>query len=377
MTPEEDLEPLHNTVLVFSRARTSTFQNLSSWKQVADLVKRLNAALHRIGASHHRVELVRRGPVTYFVTCANSPRFNWNISLSHKDVGENLDYFAPGHMAMGIRGEVRTVYLIEKTSLVDMTGEFVITEYLDEDSRKQFHSFNQIREQLFNDAMVQLGLHYRFKCLVVESGMVNAVQQVMAQSTPPSVSWWQDTGYFVNGFLFPGVPQHTKFAFCDFDTKHVRYWTVLQSTFQFMLKYKRNEFWAIDSSLETGSSFWTSMENLCTRIRKTCATDLDQEGYDRFAEEIAKEFTRLGEWAEASKLTRSDCTSQHRPRPLSPYRYFIRRLVYRFWTIKERIYISLFDRRKLRTRLSRPMPASPASGDENACEHWLYFPSRK
>lgn len=97
LDPVNDLSPLLNTVLVFARARTSTFQNLSSWNQVSELAKRLNSAADSVGASYHQVELVRRGPKTYFLTCSRSPRFNWNISLSHRDVGRNLDFFAPDH----------------------------------------------------------------------------------------------------------------------------------------------------------------------------------------------------------------------------------------------------------------------------------------
>lgn len=91
-----DLEPLLNTVLVFARARTSTLQSIYSWHKVEDLARRLNIAVDSSGASHHRIELVRRGPMTFFVTCSNSPRFNWNVSLTHRDVGKNLDFLLQG-----------------------------------------------------------------------------------------------------------------------------------------------------------------------------------------------------------------------------------------------------------------------------------------
>src|ERR1700737_4168697 len=95
--PAFDLEPLLNTILVFARARTSTLQNMASWNHVRRLVKRLNAVVDSVpGASHHKVELVRRGPY-YFVTCSRSPRFNWSVHLTQRDVGRNLDMFASGH----------------------------------------------------------------------------------------------------------------------------------------------------------------------------------------------------------------------------------------------------------------------------------------
>ena len=94
----EDVRCLLNTVLVFARARTSTFQNMSCWAQVAKLCHRLNATADKVGASHHKIELVRRGPTCFFVVCSNSPRFIWNVFLSHRDMGKNLDYFAAGHI---------------------------------------------------------------------------------------------------------------------------------------------------------------------------------------------------------------------------------------------------------------------------------------
>lgn len=220
LRPEEDLEPLLNTVLVFTRARTATLQNVSSWKQVSSLAKKLNASLD-VDQSHHRLELVRRGPKTYFVTCANSPRFNWKVSLSHQDVGENLDYFAPGHMAWDTKDMKAIVYMVETSSFEGLTGEWVLLDYLDDERcRVEWKRFNRVREALFNEVLAKLGLEYRVKCLVVYPGMVEAVQKVMVQSKPPSPKWWENYCYFVNGFLFPGIPQQCNLAFCGFDTNY-------------------------------------------------------------------------------------------------------------------------------------------------------------
>jgi len=239
--PEEDLDPLLNTVLVFSRARTSALQNLSSWNQVSKLAKRLNAAADAIGHPHHRLELVRRGPKTYFITCTNSPRFNWNVFLSHRDVGLNLDYFAPGHMAGTTTSKKSSVHLAEKGSFEGLTGEWVFLEYLNDESTREWKIFNETREKLCNAALQKFGLEYRIKSLLVEPGMVASVRHTMAQSSPPSLQWWEDYCFFVNGFLFPEIPQHAKFAFCGFDTKYDRYWALLRSTFVFTMKYCTND----------------------------------------------------------------------------------------------------------------------------------------
>jgi hypothetical protein len=356
-------------VLVFTRARTATLQNVSSWKQVSSLAKKLNAALD-VGQSHHRLELVHRGPTTYFVTCANSPRFNWKVSLSHQDVGENLDYFAPGHMAWDTKDTKATVYMVETSSFEALTGEWVLLEYLDDERcRGEWKMFNKVRETLFNEVLARLGLEYRVRCLVVYPGMVEAVQKVMVESKPPSSKWWQDYGYFVNGFLFPGICQQANLAFCGFDTKYDMYWVLIQSAFQFMLKYKRHEYWY--TSLQTGSAFWKSMEVVFTRIRVTCATTLDEKAYNQFSNEIEKEFAALGELAEASRLTRSAALGQPRLKCPSTFRRLMRRIMYGSWELKESLRLLLFERRKLRVKLSRPLPPCPESGKRNAFE-WFF-----
>src|SRR5204863_9060923 len=183
--PVNDLQPMLNTVLVFARARTSMFEGVSSWEAVAILVKRLNAAADAVGASHHRLEMVRHTRHSYFVTCCNSPRFNWNLSLSHREIGENLDYFAPGHNQMDPTKYL--VYFIEKESFEELTGECILPGYLKQEDWNELKRFNEVRGRLYNQAMTKLGLSYRFKCLVVKPGtsIADSVQHAMEERTPP------------------------------------------------------------------------------------------------------------------------------------------------------------------------------------------------
>jgi hypothetical protein len=182
--PTEDLNPLLNTVLVFARARTATLQNIVSWEKVYRLARK---AAESVGASHHKIELVRPGgPITYFVTCSNSPRFNWNIFLTHFDVGRNLDYFAPGHMRTDPPSAQCLVYFVEKRSFEEILGERVFVEYLKNDIKTDFLQFNSGRETLFNSTMQELSLCYRFKCLMIWPDTLQTVPSVMVQSSPPS-----------------------------------------------------------------------------------------------------------------------------------------------------------------------------------------------
>jgi hypothetical protein len=357
---------LLNTVLVFARARTATFHNLSSWNQVSELAKRLNSAADSVGASYHQVELVRRGPKTYFLTCSRSPRFNWNISLSHRDVGKNLDFFAPGHMT--IDKQICSTYFIEKRSFEELTGEIVLLDYLKDDAvRKEFDRFNTIRERLFNSTMEQLGLDYRFKCLVVQPGTVESVPQVMARSTPPNAKWWEDHCFFVNGFLLPGILLQSEFAFCGFETKHEASWRLLQLTFEFIMKYKRYEYW--HTSADTGKVFWKLMEQTFRRIRTTCERDLDEKEFNQFYESIKQIFKALGERAGKSSKAEVVIASYPQRRPKC-FQRISRRIGYRIWSFKAAARLHLFQGRRLQARLSRNEIGCPDSGERDAFEWW-------
>jgi hypothetical protein len=327
-----------------------------------------------VGASYHHLELVRRGPNTYFVTCTNSPRFNWSVKLSHKDVGQNLDYFAPGHMVSSGGCRKSSVFFVEKSSFVDLSGEWVVLEYLDDKTRQEWKQFNGIREKVWNEAFRGLGLEYRIKCLVAHPGMLESIERTMAERTPPSSMWWDKYGYFVNGFLFPGITQHTQFAFCGFDTKHEEYWPLIQSTFHFMLRYRRNEYWYTCS--ETGKDYWKSMELLCTRLRTAFASDFDAESYGSFSDEIEREFGRLSELTKPPKLTQPAISNNHRRRIKYRCLLFRRRVMYLVWEIKEILVMHLVERRKVRARLSHPGIAHPRSGDRGAFESWFKLPDR-
>src|SRR5208282_2326568 len=283
--PSYDLAPLLNTVLVFGRARTSTLQDRRQWNEVHALTKDLNSALESIGALHHRIELVLRGRHSFFVTCSHSPRFNWKLALTHYDVGRNLDYFAPGHNTAGTKC---SVHFVEMETLQTIMSEAVSLDHLKHDAvQNEFQKFNERRESLFNSTMEQLGLRYRFKCIVGSPGVLDNIPRAMASPFPPSASWWEDNCFHVNGFYFPNIVMDSKYAFCGYNPQYVAYWPLMRLAFDFMMKYKRNEF--LYTSEETGVEYWKSMERICHRD----ASDIIVLMIDIFFGEIEGEFVIL------------------------------------------------------------------------------------
>lgn len=92
-------ENLLNTVMVFGRARTSALLLMVHWPRVYELTKLLNSAARAVGASHHVLELDKCGG-SFFVTCSRSPRDQWSRPMTHYQIGQNLDYYALGHLMM-------------------------------------------------------------------------------------------------------------------------------------------------------------------------------------------------------------------------------------------------------------------------------------
>ena len=362
--PENDLNPLLNTVLVFARARTSTFQNITSWEKVSKLAKKLNQAAEVVGASQHCIELVPRGPKTYFVVCRHSPRFIWNVSLTHHDVGKNLDFFAPGHMPTEPPSEECVVSFIEKNSFEDITGEGVFIEYLKDEIKPAFTQYNSRRETLLNSTMQELGLDYRFKCLVTWPDTLQAIPSMMTKPNPPSAQWWDDHCYFVN-FGLPGILLHPNLAFCGWKTNYTLYWPLIQGTFEFMMKYKRHEYWY--ASADTGTSFWNSMETTFREIKSMGEGDLDPNSteFQEFLTRIRVQFNTLAKAVEdSSRATEIKPSVRRMRRAHSPSLAF--RLGYKWLVVKETLALHVFHRDRLAPKVSTNGIGYPTSGDKDA-----------
>jgi hypothetical protein len=262
-------------------------------------------------------------------------------------------------------------YFVEKRSFEELTGEIVLLDYLNDDAvRKEFERFNTVRERLFNSTMEQLGLDYRFKCLFVGPGTVESVPQVMARSTPPNARWWDDHCFFVNGFLLPGILLQSELAFCGFETKYEAYWRLLQLTFEFIMKYKRYEYW--HTGAETGKAFWKLVEQTFRHIRTTCERDLDEKEFNLFYEEIKQSFKVLAERADKSSKEVANASTHPRWQPRRKgFQRISRRIGYRIWSFKAMASLHLFQGRRLQGRLSRNEIGCPASGERDAFEWWF------
>jgi hypothetical protein len=374
--PAFDLEPLLNTVLVFARARTATLQNAASWNRVRRLVKRLNDVTDSVGASHHKLELVRRGPF-YFVTCSRSPRFNWSVHLTHRDVGRNLDMFAPGHCTPEQRYTKRFVHFIEESSMEAIVSEMNLLEYFNDDDMDKFLNFNKTRENLFNSTMEALALEYRFKCIVYFPDVLDGVKSVMESNVPPSSAWWDDHCFYVNGFFFPRVVPSANLAFCGFKTKHDMYWPLVQRTFDFSLQYKRDEYYY--TSAETGSAYWKSMETIFGRIKATGEKDISVGDLNVFYAEVEKQLTELATLADSpSKSPNKDRLVRHpsEPRWRGPFIQQFQRVWSELYSTIDVGYMYCFQRWKPKRRLVRIYEVDyPLSGDELACG-WPKLPKR-
>jgi hypothetical protein len=111
----------------------------------------------------------RTRPVHRHVLRDMSPKssLSMKLPLTHRDIGRNWDYFAPGHMSSDPHAKRCAIHFIEKRSLRSVTAECVLLEYLHNDRiHDELQKYNDTRVHLFNYAMMQIGLDYEFKCVV-------------------------------------------------------------------------------------------------------------------------------------------------------------------------------------------------------------------
>lgn len=158
---DQNLLALLDTVLVFCRARTSMLWHATFLEECHSLMLRLNAALREADASYHEMELVKRGRGIFFITCKNSPRFNWKNHLTHLQVGLNLDYSCPGHFYPQRPPLPRGWNcFLERDSPIALFKESFLLELLDTmEERQEMIRFNPAKEKLFNEAMQNLRLN--------------------------------------------------------------------------------------------------------------------------------------------------------------------------------------------------------------------------
>jgi len=360
-----NIAPLLDTILVFTRARTSALHGLEHWGICRALATRLNSVLASIGASHHRIELVRRGPAQFFITCTHSPRFSWDFKLTHRVIGLNLDFFAPGHITKAPRPPRGRILFVEQQTLKVLTEELVVLSALDNPGvLEEMKTFNDTKELLFNESMIMLGLPYRFKWIFNSAAARDTVAERMKSSQPPSLEWWESNCYFVNGFGFPELCQEGM-PFCSFASHYVEWWPVIQATFEFILTYKRNELWCAGPT--NGLPYWDAMSDLFKEIRNSTEAISDATQIILVANSFNLRLNSLADLARASQT--GDLEYQY-PEPMLSFRQSCH-VCMQWWSIKFRfiweiLKMYIFERYKLREPLVREGIWTPSNtaGDE-------------
>lgn len=216
---------LINILLVVSRARTSTLITNEFLDISLEFSTRLNRSLHSLprttGAAHHRIELVPRRHASFFVVCERSPRFIWSRSLSHHEVGLNLDFGAPGHIfGTGIKIQTRLdIFEIHGPASYQITSEIV---YLDRvEDIEPINDFYRKRTDLFNQTMIQLAMPYRF----MHFWRINKeLERVMQSSQPPSPEWWAKSYVYICNLAY-GM------TFVSVDCQFSEHWSTLRAAY--------------------------------------------------------------------------------------------------------------------------------------------------
>ena len=208
-------EALLNTLLVFTRARTSALFGTADISLCQEFAKRLNRILRslpkEIGA-RHEIEVVERGQSNVWITCRHSPRFIWKRRLNHCEVGLNLDFAAPGHIRPSRNCPAVVSHIVEISGPVhaSIVIENIRLDYVDDRVMQTVEAFNQHKTALFNSTMVRLKLPYRFDHFLSSSETEQHVAETMRLATPPSSEWtllfrWPRTA-LPHDLLFPRKP---------------------------------------------------------------------------------------------------------------------------------------------------------------------------
>jgi len=344
---------LLNTVLVWSRARTATWLGIEVYSGVNALVESLNAVLDQSGedAAYHRLELVPRvGQL--FITCRNSPRFDWNSRPTHLAIGRNLDFFAPGHIfaGPGPSGGRVGVHFFERCTGKPLTAETISFNTLRDDpaSLERLKQFCNRKEAIFNDAMEQLGLVYRFKCQIRYPHHNQIIQNVMDCSTPPTLEWWEEN------FSALKIPDGVAcLDWCGFETNFSEHWEMIRFVHAFLLKNFSVEIFYMFQ--RNAKQRWDKFDKKIEEVQIEIAQPLNPDKSESLFADLREEFSDFEVALDALRKTPNVIKT---PTPNSQYRQLRRRVVlairwmqvslYASW---QNIHMHLFERWKLRRPL--------------------------
>ena len=350
---------LLDTILVFSRARTSMMHDRSKLAECKSMMLRLNSVLEDIGGDslHHRMELVERGDV-FFITCKNSPRFNWKTHLTYLEVGQNLDYASAGHVFFPPIPPRGWNIFVERHSMKDLFAESFLVDFLDDaDGKHKLMDFNLQKEKMFNEVMEKFGIGYRVKWFMVTPSMAMDAAMVMEKEDPPSAKWWEDNCIFVSGNGIGPMPPLARFI--SFNVKFVPYWGLIRHMYIFIQKYESVVSQDPAHYLDGLSDVYHSVRRLYDDVQTQLEREMPGEEFVNFFEHVVEITTGLLQELDR-RISRGEVKLLRIPN--SRLRHAWKRLRWLPKAIRENIRVHLFYRWKLRKPLTNVIvPPAPCS----------------
>jgi len=366
-----------NTILVCSRARTSTMLDCTSTCRLSDgrtcikvilaIVRQFNDLLRRIDAREHEAEVYVPYKTNYIITCKRSPRFNWRFE-SQVDIGRSLDFFAAGHIVWPPFPPRGYIVIFERETLLNVYAEVVLLDMLSDDLWNKLVDFNNRKEALYNETMASLGLPYRFKWLFgnMERKPLERVSKVVAKDVPPSEKWWEDNCLFVAGLAHDNTFNGR--AFCTFTSRYKEYWPLIQRTYTFCTKYRNEEFNFMQLDDPEAEEFWDKISVVFDEIKHAMSPTSPHSVNIQI--QIAEFNNRLKELeVEGERLRASNPNSletlkrRQADRPKrNAWSWWLDGNIRRLWWSKELLKMHSFERFKLTPRLVYEGVPAPPSG---------------
>lgn len=332
---------LINTILVFTRARTSAMFDNRHYSACRDFVRRLNTVLDLIhGAHYHQTELVQRNNKFFFITCSRSPRFIWKQNLTHREVGLNLDYAAAGHIGQSSGVRMGASFCeISESAYTQITSEMVHHEHIQDLTTIQ--NFLDRKVSLFNSTMIRLHLPYRFDYYWnTDRKRYQEVTTIMDSNIPPSAEWWRKNYLFLAKYPYD-------MAYASKDSLFELHWPVMRETFQLA------EAMSLSIKRPIHREYSAEIENLLSKVY-AATHSLESRDDSILLNEISEVRQRLH--IENAQARREQ--SEEYIRRTSD----LRRL---FYALVEWSRIRTLERWKLRAPLiNNELTSWPASGDE-------------
>ena len=272
------------------------------------------------------------------------------------------------------RGEMGVSMLIERSDLFSVFDEVVLLEYFTPEITERFVEWNKCKETLYNDAMKNLGLDFRFLWLFDTPSHRKQVAEQISARDPPSREWWIENFPYVLGYDAPDVVWDGT-TFCAWNSQYEKYWELIQRTHKFCVEYRGEREW---QAHEQGHDFWFRSSAVFAEIKDAVSKPRTAGGTSEDVRKITLLFLgRLDRLSEEADMLPPFVNATEFP--LKKGKSSTKRIVgfLRGWkvlrslveyyrrSIWESGVVFLFERYKLTPRLTTPgRVVYPVSGDE-------------